>query len=275
MQKIFYNSSLPRSGGTLLQNILAQNKDFYTTSHSTLYETILGARNQFSFFLQYVHQDEVPKTKESFYEFCKQGIRGYCSNLSNNKSYFMDKSFAWAYDFNFLNNIFGEKPKIVIMIRDLRDVFCSFEQNFRRDPLKYNMNVNWDELQHTTMVKRITDWATKPPLALSLEYLKGVIDWNNAKDVLFIRYEDFCINPQQELKRLYEYLEIPFYIHDTQKIEKVTKENDTLYFANHQIRNQLGKLESKAIEVLGKPTCDWIYKNHEWYFKNFYQDLYA
>ena len=275
MQQIFFNASLPRSGGTLLQNILAQNKDFYTTSHSTLNETIISAKDQFTFFLQYNHQDEVPKMKESFYKFCKEGMKAYCNNLSNGTSYFMDKSFAWGYHYDFLEKIFGEKPKIVIMVRDLRDIFCSFEQNFRRDPLKYNMNVNWNDLQHTTMVKRVTDWATKPPLALSLEYLKGILDWGNGKNVHIMRYEDFCTNPQKELKSLYDYLQIPFFVHDTDKIEKVTKENDVAYFASHQIRSQVKMNESKALEVLGQNTCDWIYKNHEWYFKTFYMKVYA
>lgn len=34
MQKIFYNSSLPRSGSTLLQNVFNQNPDMYATPTS-------------------------------------------------------------------------------------------------------------------------------------------------------------------------------------------------------------------------------------------------
>src|ERR1700679_4132313 len=42
--KIFYQSSLPRAGLTLLQNILAQNPAFYVTPTSGLLELIFGAR---------------------------------------------------------------------------------------------------------------------------------------------------------------------------------------------------------------------------------------
>ena len=37
MEKIFYQSSLPRAGSTLLQNILSQNPDIYATPTASLH----------------------------------------------------------------------------------------------------------------------------------------------------------------------------------------------------------------------------------------------
>ena len=45
MKKIFFNSSLPRSGSTLLQNLIAQNPEFYCTPTSGLGDLILNAKN--------------------------------------------------------------------------------------------------------------------------------------------------------------------------------------------------------------------------------------
>jgi len=42
--KIFFHCSLPRSGSTILQNILGQNPDFYVTPTSGLMELIYAAR---------------------------------------------------------------------------------------------------------------------------------------------------------------------------------------------------------------------------------------
>jgi len=53
MQKIFYNSSLPRSGATLLQNILAQNNDIYAPSMGALLEMLVSSKNEFLQNLQY------------------------------------------------------------------------------------------------------------------------------------------------------------------------------------------------------------------------------
>ena len=40
MDKIFYQSSLPRAGSTLLQNVLAQNPDIYATPTSGVLELV-------------------------------------------------------------------------------------------------------------------------------------------------------------------------------------------------------------------------------------------
>ena len=55
--KIFYNSSLPRAGSTLIQNILAQNPDIYTTPTSGLYEILAACRTIFTDGLEFKAQD--------------------------------------------------------------------------------------------------------------------------------------------------------------------------------------------------------------------------
>ena len=42
--KIFFNSSMPRSGSTLLQNILGNNPDIYSTPTSPVFEFINAAK---------------------------------------------------------------------------------------------------------------------------------------------------------------------------------------------------------------------------------------
>jgi hypothetical protein len=158
------------------------------------------------------------------------------------------------------------------MVRDLRDIFASFEKNFRKDILKINTHIDWNELKMTTMEKRIVEWSTKPPLALNIERLKEIINWGNSSKILFIKYEDFCINPEAEMKKIYQYLEIPYFIHDFKNIKKVTTENDILHFASHQIKQNISKNDSKAKDIIGSDGCEWIYKNHEWFFKNFNYD---
>ena len=58
MKKIFFNSSLPRSGSTLLQNLIAQNPDFYCTPTSGLADYLLGAKNTHSHSQAILSQDK-------------------------------------------------------------------------------------------------------------------------------------------------------------------------------------------------------------------------
>ena len=57
MKQIFFQSSLPRSGSTLLQNILGQNTDFYVTPTSGLLELVYAARNNYSTSPEFKAQD--------------------------------------------------------------------------------------------------------------------------------------------------------------------------------------------------------------------------
>jgi hypothetical protein len=44
-KKIFYNASLPRAGSTLLQNILMQNPEIYSTPTSGIIEFLSKRKN--------------------------------------------------------------------------------------------------------------------------------------------------------------------------------------------------------------------------------------
>jgi hypothetical protein len=72
--------------------------------------------------------------------------------------------------------------------------------------------------------------------------------------------------------KIYNYLEIPYFQHNFQNVEQTTIENDIFYFTNHDIRSVVNKKESEAEKIIGKPACDWVYKNYEWFFKFFKYD---
>jgi sulfotransferase len=158
------------------------------------------------------------------------------------------------------------------MVRDLRDVFASMENNFRKNPDKAKAIVNWGEMRGTSVPKRIDVWSQSPTIGLAIERLQEMIRLGIDKQILFVKYEDLCLNPVTEMIRIYEYLGIDYFHHDFEHITQFTKEDDTVYgaFGDHTIRNDLKLLPSKAKQLLGKDVCDWIYNNYKWfndYFK--------
>jgi sulfotransferase len=267
VQKIFYNSSLPRSGSTLFQNVFNQNPSIYATPTSGLVQFLEWIRITYGQAEFKAQQAEL--MEKATLSFCREGMYGYANALSS-KPYFIDKSFYWGMHFNYLKMIHnGQNPKIVIMIRDLRDIFASFESNFRKNTLVINPNVDWDNLEGTTMEKRLIDITKKKPVGPVLDGLKDIINYRIDSKILFVKYEDFCIDPIKEMNRVYNYLEIPYFEHDFNNVHQTTKEDDRFYFVTHKIRNVVEKKESEAIQVIGKPACEWVYKNYEWFFKFF------
>ena len=76
MEKIFFQSSLPRAGSTILQNILAQNPEIYATPTSGVLELVYAARANYTNSPEFKAQDkDVMKT--GFLSFCREGINGF------------------------------------------------------------------------------------------------------------------------------------------------------------------------------------------------------
>jgi hypothetical protein len=91
------------------------------------------------------------------------------------------------------------------------------------------------------------------------------------KNVLFIKFEELCSDPDAQLQKVYEYLELPFYQHDFKNIQQVTHEDDKWYgiFGDHIIRQELKPVKDDYLEVLGPNACRMIEENYGWFFNDF------
>jgi sulfotransferase len=268
MERLFHQSSLPRAGSTLLQNILAQNPDIYATPTSGVLELVFAARGNYTDSPEFKAQD-AEVMKKAFLAFCTQGMKAYYEAITDQK-YVIDKSRGWGIHYDFLN-LLNPEPKIICMVRDLRDIFASMEKNYRKNPDKQDPILNWAQMSGTTVPKRIDIWAQNPPVGMAIERLGEIFRMGIDSKMLFVKFEDLCLYPEQQMHRIYTYLDIPFYSHDFDNIEQVTKEDDEVYgaFGDHVIRTKLEPVPSKAKTLLGKDVTEWIYNTYKWYFDQF------
>jgi sulfotransferase len=267
--KIFYQSSMPRAGSTLLQNILAQNPNFYVTPTSGLLELIFGARLNYTNSPEFKAQDSA-LTKKAFLAFSRAGMEAYFKALTD-KPYVLDKSRGWGVHFDLLSLIFDEEPKIICMVRDLRQILASMEKKFRQNPDKHRPIENHSNLSGTTTLKRAVMNLQTPPVGLALDRLAEIHQrgWN--KKILFIRYEDLTAQPKQTLQKVYAYLGIPEYQHNFEKVAQVTQEDDQAYGIPglHEIRPKVELLQSDYLSILGKDAVRFVQGNYAWYFTEF------
>lgn len=267
-KKIFFQSSLPRSGSTLFQNIVGQRPDFYVTPTSGVLELLYGARHNFTTSPEFRAQNH-DEMSQGFRGFCRGGLEGFFEELTD-RPYVMDKSRGWGVHYSFLNEFYSE-PKVVCLVRDLRDVFASMEKNFRKNQLMDSGLVDHANMTGTTTEKRIDLWSRSQPVGLAIERVHQMIREGVDRKVHFVRYEDLCANPQKEMSKVYQYLGIEDYQHDFENIQQLTQEDDNVYgpFGSHRIRNRLEVSKSDAVEVLGKHACDWIRGNYDWFYSEF------
>jgi sulfotransferase len=268
MKKIFFQSSLPRAGSTLLQNILGQNPDFYVTPTSGVLELVYGARGNYTSSAEFQAQDE-DLMREGFRNFCNKGLMGFFDAITD-KPYVMDKSRGWGYHRDFLD-FFYPNPKIVCMVRDPRAIFSSMEKNFRKNPDKDKGFVNHAELQNVTTEQRIDSWANGIPVGMAFQRLYQIIKEGNDKSMLFVKYEDLMNNPQDQMYRIYQYLQVENFIHDFDNIEQITKEDDSVYgiYGDHVIKPKITPVKPDWNEVLGISASSWIKTNYSWFYEYF------
>ena len=172
VEKIFFNSSLPRSGSTLLQNIMGQNPKFYVTPTSGVLELVFGARANYTNSPEFKAQD-AEYMKMAFRAFCRDGISGFYNSLTD-RPYVLDKSRGWGYYRDFLD-FFYPNPKIVCMVRDPRSIFSSMEKNYRKNPDKAAMMTSDAEMKNITTEQRIDTWANSQPVGLAFQRLHQIV----------------------------------------------------------------------------------------------------
>ena len=268
-QKIFFQSSLPRSGSTLLQNILAQNPDFYTTPTSGALELIFGARINYTNGAEFKAQDSAAM-KRAFLAFSKAGLLAYFQALSD-RPYVVDKSRGWGIHFDLLTMVLGEEPKIICMVRDLRQILASMEKNFRRNPDKSRPIENHTNATGTTTFKRAVVYLQTPPVGLALDRLSEIRHRGWDKAMLFVRFEDLTTQPAETMKMIYAYLQVPEFQHDFDNVAQVTQEDDQVHGTPglHAIRPKVEPLTKDYMEILGRDAVRMVQKNYAWYLELF------
>lgn len=270
VDKIFFQSSMPRSGSTIFQNIIGQNPDFYVTPTSGMLELVFGARANFTTSPEFKAQD-AQLMEQGFINFCKQGVEGYFNAITD-KKYVMDKSRGWGVYRPFLES-FYTNPKVICLVRDLRSVVSSYEKIYRKNPLKHDPIRDDSTGRGTIVHKRVDEWmAATNTIGRAVERIQEMMRLGQDSKVLFVRYEDLCLNPEFEMRRVYEFLEISQFKHDFDNIKQITKEDDEVYGLTsdlHTIRPSLILNQPDYKQVLGVDICNWLYDTYNWYFKKF------
>ena len=267
--KIFYQSSFPRAGSTLLQNILAQNPAFYVTPTSGLLELVFGARLNYTNSVEFKAQDPVAM-KKAFLAFSRAGMEAYFNALTD-RPYAVDKSRGWGVHFDLLKMIFDEEPRIICLVRDLRQILASLEKKFRQNPDKYRPVENHVNLSGTTTFKRALLALQSPPVGLALDRLLEVHQRGWAKKMLFIRFEDLTSEPAVAMPKVYQFLGLPDFKHNFAEVTQVTQEDDAVFGIPglHEIRSKVEPLPNDFLDVLGPDAIRHVQQQYAWYLNLF------
>lgn len=242
MKNFFFISGLPRSGSTLLCNILAQNDSlFVSKATSGCHDVLFNVRNQWDKLIE--HQAEGID-----YEQLKRVLQSILNSYhSTNKTNIIDKGRGWLSLIEMTEFILGYSPKIIVPVRNISEILSSFEKLWRNSTgfSQWNFEQN-DYFKAQTIEGRCDIWASAgQPVGLAYNRVKDAISRGYKNNLLFLEFDDITSKPSQALKRVYDYLELPYFQHNFNNVEQYTQEDDEKV---HKIPN-LHKIKSTVIPV--------------------------
>lgn len=250
-KNFFFISGLPRSGSTLLCNILAQNTElFVSKATSGCHDVLFNVRNQWDKLIE--HQAEGVN-----YDQLKRVLKSILENYHITESaQIFDKGRGWISLFEMLEFILEKPPKIIVPVRNLNQIFASFEKLWRKSTgfSQWNFEQS-DYFKAQTVGGRCDIWANMDqPVGLAYNRIKDLIARGHKNKVLFVEFEELTTSPHNVMQKIYEYCELPFFNHNFINVEQVTKEDDVKIHRIpdlHTIRPCVNPVIDDSQEILG------------------------
>ena len=265
MGNTIYLAGLPRSGSTLLCNLLAQHPEITSTPSSPLCEIVQNMRRNWSdapFLLA-----QLDSNFEEVYDRLGRSTVAFMDEWSRSEtSVTVDKNRGWLFVIETLRHLYPDF-KMLVTLRDLRDVYASVEKQHRKTLLldfPDHMEQNLVDLRASTL------FADQGMIGSPVKALNNVNDVPDiSKHIFYVRFEDLISEPKDSMGKITEWMGLESYKYDFENIEQKTHESDSYYRFKYRHTVE-PKLQSPPAAVIAPRILDEITNRFAWYFDSFY-----
>jgi sulfotransferase len=244
---IHFISGLPRSGSTLIANILKQNPQIHGESVSSLASLIGSVNASWSS----IEANQEYNNLDAKKGVLKAMIQGYYSHI--NKPVILDKDRGWIPLIGQVESILDHNVKIVVCVRNPAEILSSFERLRKENPLFFT-RADLNLREGSNISSRAYYYAGPDgPLGLAHRNLKDALTMGYMDRLLFVDYNRYCNSPKSQTKRIYDFLELSHYDHDFNNISQTENYNDVAVgLPNlHKIKSTIDKTTVNCVEYLG------------------------
>ena len=246
-RKLFFLVAQPRSGNTLFASIMNQNKDIAATANSLTLEVmkdlfLLKKTDVFENYPDHRSLDNVlDNVFNNYYQHWPQRIiidRGPVTTKGNFE--LMQKHFKHGF-------------KCIILLRDLMDVLASYMQWYTENPdafpNRYGHNTDEEKLM---MIMN-----SKGAVAKDLEAIKN--SFNYPEICHYVKYNDIVTNPEQEFRKIYQFLDEPYFNHSFNNVDQVNVNG--LSYNDKVVGSNMHKLFDGPVRKVYNPYIEKIPKS--------------
>ena len=246
-RKLFFLVALPRSGNTLFASIMNQNKDIAATANSLTLEIMkdLFLLKKTDVFQNYPDEQSLDNVLDNvfnnYYQHWPQRIiidRGPVMTTGNFE--LMQKHFKHGF-------------KCIVLLRDLMDVLASYmkwyTENPNAFPNRYNLNTDEEKL---FMLMNKDGAIAKDLIAIQNSFKHPNI-------CHFLKYDDMVKNPEQEFRKIYKFIDEPYFNHRFNNLDKVNING--LSYDDKVVGNNMHKLFDGLVKKVYNPYIEKIPKS--------------
>ena len=243
--KIFFLCAMPRSGNTLFASIMNQNPDLIATANSITLEIMKDI-----FLLKRTDVFQNFPDHESLNQVMDMVYPTFYKNWSY--KYIIDRGpVGTPQNLELLTKHFKQPIKCIVLLRDLMDVLASYIKWFETEPTSF-INKQGRTIEEKLSYVMLDTGA----VAKELKCIQHLMRPENKHMAYFFKYDDFVIDPEKYIKKIYAFLEIPYFQHQFIDLDQLIingiKYNDNFIGKNmHTIR-------TKEIKKLNNPYKEQI-----------------
>ena len=256
-KQFFFMSGVPRSGSTLLCSILNQNSTIYATYTSPLLDLLVLNEQEWKVNPSVI-ANPIP---EQLVNISESIINGCWEHIPQN--IIIDKHRAWGRNLPAIQQIFNVKPKVIITVRDIPSIIASFMRLLRESQQQPNyIDATLLERKKFLTDANRADMLWKDYIHDTWDSFKTAYEYDTSS-LLLVDYDDLVSNPDSQLTRVYEFLDLPYYQHDYNSIRSESNDDDLVAWGLeglHTIRPELTKTCKSPEAVLGEAIFN-KYKN--------------
>lgn len=248
-KQVHFISGMPRSGSTLLCNILNQNPRFHATATSGVLDLILLVRNNWN---RIPMLTGLPNDLARF-RVLRSILPAFYNDIE--KPVIFDKSRGWPAHIEMIEQLMGHKVKILTTVRDVRDILASFEKIWRRDSaLRMIPQERANSEKFQTIEGRCEVWMRpNQPVGKAYNAIKDAMVRGYGDRMHYIFFNELTQNPEKVMRGIYEFIGEEYFEHDFKNVVQSTHEDDHIHgFSDlHTIRNEVKPLASDWKKILG------------------------
>lgn len=268
-KSIIYVTGLPRSGSTLLCQLLDEHPSVYSTGHSSpLSQVFNHLRTHLSddpFLLSQLDVDF-----ELTYNRLLNAYRGFINGwfAETGLPVVVDKNRGWLRMIETVD-LLDPGFKMLVCIRDLRQIFGSIEAQHRKSLL---LDFPDHMPPHSTYERADNLFGKEGVIGgplKSIEYLLRDAPMSIRQRVAFVSFESLMDNPQGTMDVLYQWLELPPARFDPQNLTVRPHESDSYYRWKYR-HNTYPSIQPPLAHSISPRIEEELLKNFAWFFDQFY-----